>query len=86
MERSHGDAVPPRPIADRPAEPARTAAPASPDADAACACPLCGFAAPAESDVYRHLQVSHRKSTIARAVLDGAPDRPATGRNGNDGT
>lgn len=33
-------------------------------------CPLCDHAEPAETDVYSHLMVSHRKSTLSDALLD----------------
>ncbi len=38
--------------------------------DGGHACPLCGFSAAEETSVYAHLQTSHRKSVIARAVLE----------------
>ena len=41
--------------------------------DASEVCPLCTFAADTESSVYVHLQTCHRKSQIARAVLDEIP-------------
>lgn len=33
-------------------------------------CPLCGVAAEDPTDVYTHLQVGHRKSELARAIID----------------
>lgn len=33
-------------------------------------CPICGYAADRQNRIYVHLQTSHRKSAIARAVLD----------------
>lgn len=35
-------------------------------------CPLCGLGGQSERTIYTHLQTGHRKSDIARAVLDGA--------------
>jgi hypothetical protein len=42
------------------------------------ACPLCGLTDDPD-DVYRHLQVAHRKSAISEALLDtaGARTEPA---------
>ncbi len=33
-------------------------------------CPLCSHRADSQTDVYTHLLVSHRKSAIARELLD----------------
>ena len=33
-------------------------------------CPLCNCGSNSEDDIYRHLLVSHRKSTLADALLD----------------
>lgn len=33
-------------------------------------CPLCEFAAGEQSIVYVHLQTNHRKSTLAKSLLD----------------
>ncbi len=35
-------------------------------------CPLCSASADASSDLYVHLQISHRKSALAGIVLDVA--------------
>jgi hypothetical protein len=39
------------------------------------ACPFCEFDTADETAVYVHLQTSHRKSTLAAALLDDAPGR-----------
>lgn len=36
-------------------------------------CPLCDCAARTTDDLYSHLVVSHRKSRLARALLDRVP-------------
>lgn len=41
------------------------------DGDGSHTCPLCGLAGETERALYVHLQTGHRKSDIARAVLDG---------------
>jgi len=41
-------------------------------------CPLCGGSTGASSDLYVHLQTSHRKSALAGMVLD-VSDCTATG-------
>lgn len=33
-------------------------------------CPLCEFAAREQSSVYVHLQTNHRKSTLAKSLLE----------------
>lgn len=33
-------------------------------------CPVCGYAAGTKSGVYLHLQIDHRKSELARTLLD----------------
>jgi hypothetical protein len=33
-------------------------------------CPVCGYAAGSGSAVYLHLQIDHRKSELARTLLD----------------
>lgn len=37
-------------------------------------CPLCEFDAGDRTDLYTHLQTSHRKSTLATAILDDTAD------------
>lgn len=34
------------------------------------ACPICGFTAEHDDEIYKHLQTSHRKSALAGLVLD----------------
>jgi hypothetical protein len=38
-------------------------------------CPLCDHADVTEADVYSHLMVTHRKSTLSEALLDARTDR-----------
>lgn len=46
--------------------------------EANATCPLCSFVGTDESDIYVHLQTSHRKSTIATAVLEDEAPQPVT--------
>lgn len=39
--------------------------------DAGSTCPLCPLTTDSETDVYRHLLISHRKHTLATALLEG---------------
>lgn len=73
---------------------ARQLAPEVPKADGELTgegeqCPLCEFEAVEESTVYVHLQTCHRKSQIAKAVLDSGPSQStataAESRQLNDG-
>ena len=41
-------------------------------------CPICSYVGADESDVYVHLQTSHRKSTIAAAVVEGETPQAVT--------
>lgn len=44
----------------------------SPEAARSCTCPICEFDAGTQTDVYVHLQTSHRKSRLATALLEDA--------------
>jgi hypothetical protein len=50
------------------------------DAPPEFACPLCDYTAATDDAIYRHLQVTHRKSRLCRALIDRVDIRLATGR------
>ncbi|MFC7074860.1 hypothetical protein [Haloarcula halophila] len=39
-------------------------------------CPLCDHDGDAETDIYVHLQVSHRKSVLSEALIEAVDDQP----------
>jgi len=43
--------------------------------DGSYTCPLCGLSATDETAVYVHLQTGHRKSHIARVVVENTRER-----------
>lgn len=51
-------------------EPTEPDSQSSSETTAQDSCPLCGFAAEDHTDLYVHLQTTHRKSTLATALLD----------------
>jgi len=65
MARSH---PPNRLETHRPPE--ETTARDATDVETLYACPLCGGSTDSSSDLYVHLQISHRKSALAGLVLD----------------
>ena len=46
-------------------------------------CPLCGATAATRNDVYVHLQVNHRKSTICEALVEATESEEVTLLAGN---
>jgi hypothetical protein len=45
------------------------------ETDGGYTCPLCGLSATDETEVYVHLQTGHRKSHIARAVVENTMEQ-----------
>lgn len=46
-------------------------------------CPLCGETAPSRNDVYVHLQLNHRKSSICDALVEATEPEEAELLAGN---
>lgn len=42
-------------------------------------CPLCGFTGDTPDRIYQHIQVGHRKSTLAHALLTATPAHEESG-------